>query len=404
MLHDPILTWCIVALATAGVIVRPLRWPEAVWAVAGAVALVGARAAAVAGRAGRRSATGIDVYLFLIGMMLLAELARREGLFDWLAAQRWRRRAARRTRLFALVYGVGMVVTVFLSNDATAVVLTPAVYAATRAAPAPSRCPICSSAPSSPTPRASCCRSPIPPISWSSAATCRLWPAGWRCSRCRRSRRSSSTFWRCGWRCAERSPGPIATDVERPPLTRGGKLAASGIGADALVLLAASALTCRSACRPSSAGSSTAAIVLARARSRRCRCCRAFHGACCRWSPGCSCWSRRWPDRGDRRARAACCATARSGPRRAARPGRAASSRSPPTSMNNLPAGLVAGTAVPAAHVAANRSSAALLIGVDLGPEPVGHRLAGDDPVAGGAAPRGHRGRRPGASSRSARW
>jgi Na+/H+ antiporter NhaD/arsenite permease-like protein len=30
-------------------------------------------------------AEGRDVYLFLVGMMVLAELARREGLFDWLA-------------------------------------------------------------------------------------------------------------------------------------------------------------------------------------------------------------------------------------------------------------------------------------------------------------------------------
>src|SRR6202043_2764205 len=37
-------------------------------------------------------------------------------------------------RLFLIVYIVGAVVTVLLSNDATAVVLTPAVYAATRAA------------------------------------------------------------------------------------------------------------------------------------------------------------------------------------------------------------------------------------------------------------------------------
>src|SRR6202012_266427 len=35
---------------------------------------------------------------------------------------------------FLLVYGVGTLVTAFLSNDATAIVLTPAVYAATRAA------------------------------------------------------------------------------------------------------------------------------------------------------------------------------------------------------------------------------------------------------------------------------
>ena len=39
-------------------------------------------------------------------------------------------------RLFLLIYGVGTVVTIFLSNDATAVVLTPAVAAAVKAAKA----------------------------------------------------------------------------------------------------------------------------------------------------------------------------------------------------------------------------------------------------------------------------
>jgi arsenical pump membrane protein len=38
------------------------------------------------------------------------------------------------SRLFLLIYCVGTIVTVFLSNDATAVVLTPAVYAAVRKA------------------------------------------------------------------------------------------------------------------------------------------------------------------------------------------------------------------------------------------------------------------------------
>ena len=73
---------------------------------------------------------GTDVYLFLTGMMLLADLARREGVFDWMASLAVRASHGSRTRLFALVYSVGIVVTVFLSNDATAVVLTPAVYAA----------------------------------------------------------------------------------------------------------------------------------------------------------------------------------------------------------------------------------------------------------------------------------
>jgi arsenical pump membrane protein len=79
-------------------------------------------------------AKGFDVYLFLIGMMLLSELARREGLFDWIAAIATSYAKGSSRRLFVLVYVVGIIVTALLSNDATAVVLTPAVYAACRAA------------------------------------------------------------------------------------------------------------------------------------------------------------------------------------------------------------------------------------------------------------------------------
>jgi arsenical pump membrane protein len=67
-------------------------------------------------------------------MMLIAEVARQEGVFHWLAALAVALARGSPQRLFALVYAVGTVVTVLLSNDATAVVLTPAVYAATRAA------------------------------------------------------------------------------------------------------------------------------------------------------------------------------------------------------------------------------------------------------------------------------
>ncbi len=67
-------------------------------------------------------------------MMLLAELARREEVFDWVASHAVRAARGTRLRLFALVYGVGVLVTVVLSNDATAVVLTPAVAAAVRKA------------------------------------------------------------------------------------------------------------------------------------------------------------------------------------------------------------------------------------------------------------------------------
>ena len=125
---------CLVSVAAiAGVIIRPFRVPEAIWAVAGALLLVILRTIgprdALSG-----VAKGTDVYLFLLGMMLLAEVAREEKLFDWLAVQAVRHARGSPRKLFGLIYGVGIAVTVLLSNDATAVVLTPAVYAACRAA------------------------------------------------------------------------------------------------------------------------------------------------------------------------------------------------------------------------------------------------------------------------------
>ena len=103
------------------------------WAVGGAVLLLVLQLLTPAqGLAG--VAKGLDVYLFLTGMMLLAEVAREEKLFDWLAAHATRLARGSASRLFLLVYLVGVVVTAFLSNDATAVVLTPAVAAAVKAA------------------------------------------------------------------------------------------------------------------------------------------------------------------------------------------------------------------------------------------------------------------------------
>ena len=66
-------------------IARPWNLPEFIWALTGAILLVAFdllpwRDAIAA------ASKGLDVYFFLIGMMLLAEVARQEGLFDWLAA------------------------------------------------------------------------------------------------------------------------------------------------------------------------------------------------------------------------------------------------------------------------------------------------------------------------------
>ncbi len=128
-----IAVWFIAALTIGCVLARPRNLPEAVFAAAGAVLLV------VCGllpwhEAWLAVGKGLDVYLFLTGMMLLSELARREGVFDWCASVAVAHARGSPARLFWLIYGVGVVITVFLSNDATAVVMTPAVFAATKAA------------------------------------------------------------------------------------------------------------------------------------------------------------------------------------------------------------------------------------------------------------------------------
>jgi arsenical pump membrane protein len=134
-LHATAAIYVIAALSAAGVVLRPFNLAEAVWAVVGAGLLVALGLISVP-EALAGAAKGTDVYLFLFGMMLLAEIAREEGLFDWLAAVATSHARGSARRLFLLTYVVGTVVTIFLSNDATAVVLTPAVAAAVRAAKA----------------------------------------------------------------------------------------------------------------------------------------------------------------------------------------------------------------------------------------------------------------------------
>ncbi len=125
-------TWSVVALGVGGVILRPWGVREVIPALAGALALVAFGLLPV-GAALRGVGQGTDVYLFLTGMMILAELAADQGLFAWAAGWVARRAGGSAARLFAMIYGMAVVITAFLSNDATAVVFTPAVAAMARA-------------------------------------------------------------------------------------------------------------------------------------------------------------------------------------------------------------------------------------------------------------------------------
>ena len=128
-----ILIWIISLASILCMLLRPRRIAEVYWACGGGALLVLARLVPVT-LAARAVYRGLDVYLFLAGMMILADLAREEGVFDWVADVAARHAGNSPRRLFILIYTVGVIVTAFLSNDATAVVLTPAVLAVVRRA------------------------------------------------------------------------------------------------------------------------------------------------------------------------------------------------------------------------------------------------------------------------------
>ena len=123
----------IVAISIVLMLTRPRGIPEVWWISGGALLLIVLRLVPLT-LAGQAVAKGSDVYLFLIGMMLLSELAREQGVLDWVSSVAVRGANGSCSRLFLLVYGVGTLVTIFMSNDATAVVLTPAILTAVRKA------------------------------------------------------------------------------------------------------------------------------------------------------------------------------------------------------------------------------------------------------------------------------
>jgi len=128
-----IFIWIISLASILFMLLRPRGIAEAYWVCGGGILLVLAHLIPVS-QAAHAVYEGLNVYLFLTGMMLLAELAREEGVFDWVADVAAAHAKNSPARLLVLIYLVGTVVTALLSNDATAVVLTPAVLAVVRRA------------------------------------------------------------------------------------------------------------------------------------------------------------------------------------------------------------------------------------------------------------------------------
>ena len=353
-------------LATAGVIVRPFKLPEAVWAVGGAVGLV-CLGLLPAGAAWRGVGKGLDVYLFLTGMMLLAEVARVTGLFDWLASLAASHARGSALRLFRLIYTVGIVVTVFLSNDATAVVLTPAVAAITRACkvadPLPYLfiCALIANAASFVLPISNPANlviygSQMPPLGqWIPLFGVPSIVA------------IGVTYLILRWTQRKALLQQIDSEVGVPHLSGAAKAAAWGIGVTAVLLTVTSALGWQLGLPTCAAGIVTLMGVTALRRSSPWPLLREISWGIIPLVAGLFVLVEALDQSG---VILALSESLRAGVREspvitAAGSGVVVGFLS--NLVNNLPAGLMAGTAVQAAHVPANVSSA-ILIGVDLGP------------------------------------
>jgi len=237
---DQVSIWIISFLTIVLMLLRPWKISEAFWVCGGAILLILLRL--VPPRiASHAVAEGLDVYLFLAGMMVLAQLGQTHGLFDWLAIIAIQHAKASRVRLFALIYAVGTVVTIFMSNDATAVVLTPAVLAAVKRAK------------TEPLPYLFICAfianaaSFVLPIS--NPANLVVFHSGilplaqWLRTFALASVLSIiATYAALFWYCRDALRSETDSNIEDGHLSQAGKLALAGIGVVAIALLTASAL------------------------------------------------------------------------------------------------------------------------------------------------------------------
>jgi len=117
----------IFGLTIAGIIFRPRRQSEAVIACIGAAAMV-LTGVLTFGDAASAVLRNLNVLGFFLGLMVVTAIAEEAGVVESIT-----RRAAKLSRgdgrrLLLIVFGVGIIITSLLSNDATALILTPVVY------------------------------------------------------------------------------------------------------------------------------------------------------------------------------------------------------------------------------------------------------------------------------------
>ena len=124
---EAVLAGVILTVTLVLVLVRPGGVGEAWWAaLGGGVVLV--LGLVTLGQAGRVVLETWDALVLLVGMMALSAVAEKAGFFDWAASLTARAGGGCVFYLYGFVFLVGTLVTATLSQDATAIVLTPIVY------------------------------------------------------------------------------------------------------------------------------------------------------------------------------------------------------------------------------------------------------------------------------------
>ena len=124
-----LLPGCLIFIATLVlVITRPRSVPEWLAALGGGAGMLLLGIVTVR-QAGQVLWDNLNVFGFFLGLMTISALAESAGFFDTLARLAARHSGHSARRLFLNVMLIGTVITVFLTNDATALILTPLVYA-----------------------------------------------------------------------------------------------------------------------------------------------------------------------------------------------------------------------------------------------------------------------------------
>ncbi len=122
------LTLAIFILDLALVMVRPRPFTEATASALGAAILLilGLISPAQTWEVLHANA---NILLFFLGLMIISVVAEQAGFFSWCAYKSVKLAHGKGSVLLSVVFGLGALITAFFSNDATALILTPIVFA-----------------------------------------------------------------------------------------------------------------------------------------------------------------------------------------------------------------------------------------------------------------------------------